>query len=218
LKHEARGKASAAATAARLASSLKTSWRLHRATWRNDMKRLARITSRLLLALAIALLFTVNLTIASEAAPASTSRVHVSWAPTDKLSEVRDNPARRGWMRPEEWQRTLTRYLVRRADRVLPAGEQLDVTIDDIKLAGAYEPWLRPAAQDIRIMKDIYPPRADLHYTLRDAQGKVLREGSAKLRDLGYLQRPMLNDNDPLRYDKRMLGDWVTREFRQRTT
>ncbi len=140
-------------------------------------------------------------------------RVQVSWAPTEKLSEVKDNQIGRGWLRPEEWQRSLSEYLRKRADIVLPEGQRLEVTIDDIKLAGAYEPWRGPDLQDVRIMKDVYPPRVDLHYRLLAADGTSIRDGDNKLRDMGYLQRTLPFSNDPLRYDKRLIDDWLRKEF-----
>jgi len=142
------------------------------------------------------------------------SRVQVSWAPEQQLSEVKDNPMHRGWLRPKDWEKTLSDYISQRADRLLPPGEQLQVTIDDIKLAGAFEPWQGPDAQDIRFLKDIYPPRMDLHYKLTAADGTVIREGRGKLRDLAYLQRSTpMNSTDQLGYDKRMIDDWLRREF-----
>lgn len=142
-------------------------------------------------------------------------RVQVAWAPTAKLSEVRDNPIWRGWLKPEDWQRMLSEHLRKRADVVLPPGERLEVTVDDIKLAGDYEPWRGPNLQDVRIMKDIYPPRLDLHYRLLGADGAPIREGENKLRDMAYLERtlPASDTNDPLRYDKRMIDDWLRKEF-----
>src|SRR5689334_8764858 len=69
------------------------------------------------------------------------SRVQIGWAPDADLSEVKDNPQSRGWMRPQEWQKSLADHLRKQAERALPAGQQLQVTIDDVKLAGAFEPW-----------------------------------------------------------------------------
>ena len=146
---------------------------------------------------------------------ADTSRVQVKWAPDEQLTEVRQNSLHRGYMQPAQWQKALGDYLKRRAERLLPAGQGLDVSVDDIKLAGDYEPWRGPSMQDVRILKDIYPPRIDLHFRLTGVDGKTLREGSAKLRDLAYLLRGLPNDNDPLRYDKRLLGDWLDSEFRR---
>lgn len=143
------------------------------------------------------------------------ARVQVAWAPAEKLTEVRNNPTERGWLRPEDWQRALADDLRVQADRLLPPGEQLQVTFDDIKLAGDFEPWRHPGLDDVRILKDIYPPRAQLHYRLLASDGRVLREGDAKLVDMSYLQRTVPNTTDPLRYDKRMLREWLRKEFGQ---
>jgi len=152
-------------------------------------------------------------------AVADASRVTVTWAPFDTLSEVKQNQMNRGWLRPDDWTKQLGRYLSERANALLPPGQQLDVTIDDIKLAGDYEPWRGPQAQDIRIMKDIYPPRIDLHYRLIGADGKTLRENRSKLRDLSYLQDTVVpTDNDPLRYDKHLIDTWLRTEFREDKT
>src|SRR5689334_16010135 len=76
------------------------------------------------------------------------TRVQIGWAPDADLSEGKDNPQSRGWMRPQEWQKSLADHLRKQAERTLPAGQQLQITIDDVKLAGAFEPWASPQAQD----------------------------------------------------------------------
>jgi len=141
------------------------------------------------------------------------ARAQVVWAPTKTLSEVKDNPMQRGWLRPGDWMKSLGDYLRTRADIVLPAGQQLQVTIDDIKLAGDFEPWRTSTAQDIRFLTDLYPPRIDLHYKLLASDGSTIREGNNKLRDLSYLQRTIPTSTDPLRYDKRLIDDWLKKEF-----
>jgi hypothetical protein len=156
------------------------------------------------------------LTLAATSAIANPAQVNVTWAPIDSLAEVKQNSVNRGQLRPEEWTKALGDYLRDSAAKQLPPGETLDVTINDVKLAGNFEPWRGPNAQDIRIMKDIYPPSMDVHYKLIGANGAVIRETDAKLRDLNYLQHDLTpTDSDPLRYDKRMINDWVRREFRR---
>jgi hypothetical protein len=148
-------------------------------------------------------------------ASADPARVTVNWAPADTLTEVKQNPMERGQMRTQDWESALTTYLQKRADRQLAPGQRLDVTFEDIKLAGDYEPWHSPQAQDIRFMKDIYPPRATLSYKLTDADGRTIKEGSSKLLDMAYLERSTPStETDPLRFDKRMLDDWLRKEFR----
>ena len=110
-----------------------------------------------------------------------------------------------------EYLEPLKAYLIKRARRTLPAGDRLDVKITDIKLAGAYEPWRGPNSRYIRYMRDVYPPRINLDFTLTNASGEVIGQGSRKLRGLGYLTRSMSlpGDTDPLKYDKRLLDDWL---------
>jgi len=97
----------------------------------------------------------------------------------------------------------------------LPEGQRLELRFTDIDLAGDYEPWRGPDFDDIRIMKDIYIPRMKIDYRLLDASGAVLRSGSDRISDMSYLMSArMIPDNDPLRYDKNMLTNWVRREFR----
>ena len=146
------------------------------------------------------------------------SRVQVAWAPPEGLTEVQDNPMRYGILRPADWMQALGDYMRERADRVLPAGQQLHVTIQDITLAGSFEPWhVHARLDDARFVKDIYPPRLKLHYTLMASDGSVLREKDVRLIDLGFLQHVGLaSDTDPLRYDKRQIEDWVRQEFRAR--
>lgn len=139
--------------------------------------------------------------------------VSVSWADPAQFTDIRYSPnkweAERG-----TWVQDLAEYLRKQASKALQPGQTLQVHIIDIQRAGEYEPWHGPSADHIRIMKDIYPPRLTLEFTLRDADGRIVRQGQRKLIDMNYLTgaRPM--DNDPLRYEKRMIDQWIHREFR----
>jgi len=181
------------------------------------MNRYCTTRNRYLSILAAALTIIAGSAFAETKAP---PRVTVTWAPNSQLTEVKQNPSHRGWMRPNEWQHQLAKYLRQRADKLLPNGQHLHVKITNIKLAGDFEPWLGPNMQDVRIIKDIYPPRIDLHFTLTGADGKTISEGDRKLRDLAFLQHPIVafSSTDPLRYDKRLLRDWLQREFGQDKT
>ncbi len=103
----------------------------------------------------------------------------------------------------------LRAYIVKRASRILGPGQRLDIEVTDVDRAGEYEPWRGPNYNDIRIVKNVYPPRIDLKFTVYGADGKVLREGSRKLRDLSFLSRSMPTDSDPLRYEKSLIDLWL---------
>ena len=144
--------------------------------------------------------------------------VQVQWTDPAQFTELRHSnnrwEARRG-----NWVEQLATHLRERADRELAPGQRLDVTITDIKRAGDYEPWHGPRGRDIRIMRDIYPPRISLQYTLKDASGRIISEGDARLSDTGYLHNIGLkSDSDPLRYEKRLIDDWVKRQLTAQAT
>lgn len=100
-------------------------------------------------------------------------------------------------------------YIAQRASRILAPGQRLDIEVTDVKRAGEYEPWRGPRFQDVRIIKDIYPPRIDLNFTLYGADGKVLRQGQRKLRDAAFLSRNSISDQDSLRYEKSLIDLWL---------
>src|SRR5688572_10746959 len=59
----------------------------------------------------------------------------------------------------------LSKHLVLRAKHRLPQDQTLTVTITEVDMAGSFEPW-RPRLGDVRIVRDVYPPRIDLHFKL----------------------------------------------------
>ncbi len=141
--------------------------------------------------------------------------VQVQWNDPAGFTELRYSrnrwEAQRG-----DWVTKLAEHLRKRASGQLPEGQQLAVTLTDIKRAGDYEPWHGPNFDDVRFMRDIYPPRISLQFTLTDAQGQVLDQGERKLVDSGYLYgSTRLSDTDPLRYEKRLLDDWLRRELHE---
>ncbi len=144
--------------------------------------------------------------------------VNVQWNDPDTFTELRSSrnrfEAERG-----NWVQQLAEYTRKSAEKVLQPGQTLDVTLVDIKRAGDFEPWHGPRANDIRIMRDIYPPRITLQYVLKGADGAVRNEGEAALRDSGFLHGGvgLQSSNDPLRYEKKLIEDWVRRDLAKQT-
>ena len=162
------------------------------------------------LPLTLVLAFACAAAIARDTVP---SPIHVDWSDPAMLSEVRES-ACRSRVKPEQWLGELARYVQGRAAKVLAAGQRLDVTITDIRRAGICEPWRGPRWDDVRIVKDIYAPRIDLRFALTDSDGRRISEGERELRDAAFLSRAVpFRADDPLRYEKRMLDDWLRREF-----
>lgn len=139
--------------------------------------------------------------------------VSVQWTDPVQFSEIRDS-LNRTESRRGDWVRQVAEYLRTAAAKRLQPGQHLDVTITDIKRAGAYEPWQGINAQSIRFMRDIYPPRLTLDFILTGADGQILAQGTRKLSDMGYLSKGIVaSDSDPLRYEKRLIDDWLRKEL-----
>jgi len=95
----------------------------------------------------------------------------------------------------------------------LPEGQDLNITITDLDLAGRLEPR-RWAMDDIRIMRGGADwPTIELSYTL-EQNGQVLKSGSDRLKNMMYQQRiNKYTGGEPLRYEKQMIDDWFQKEI-----
>jgi hypothetical protein len=106
--------------------------------------------------------------------------------------------------------RELEQFLQRLGTR-LPDGQQLEVEVLDVDLAG--EVWPR-SAREVRILRgSIDWPAIRLRYTLREG-GRVTASGEERITDMSYLvgQRPRSTLGE-LPYEKRMLENWFKQRF-----
>ena len=142
----------------------------------------------------------------------NSAQVNVSWSDPANFSELKygrqfQQP------KPEVWLTEFQKTLVKRGNHVLQPGQHLNVTITNVKLAGRVEPFHGAGASDVRIVKSIYPPEIELTFSLTGTDGQVVDSGERTLRDIAFLDRGSLNRSDAYRFEKRMLTDWVDKEF-----
>jgi hypothetical protein len=167
------------------------------------------------LLVSVGLLTSVAAMHAAENTEAKPSPVAVNFFQPEKFTDVRDS-----MMGSEKGRdailEELRRFIVKRAESLLPPGHTLTITFLDVDLAGDYEFWRGPNMQDVRIVKDVYPPRFLFRFEIKDDTGQVLKEGERRLTDLAFMQRLTLDRQDPLRYEKDLLGDWVRSELRRK--
>jgi len=159
----------------------------------------------------LALAFSYASQAAESAKPASS--VEVVFVQPEKFTDCKDEHIDTGRGRPailSEIRSTIQST----ASRYLPAGEYLEVRITDIDLAGDFEPWHGFENEDIRFMREIYPPRIALDFRLMRPDGRVIRADSRRLQSPGFLMTGGFPASDSLRYEKEMLRDWIAREFR----
>ncbi len=142
------------------------------------------------------------------------SQVEVVFFEPEKFTDVKDSYMGTDKGRDSTLE-LIKEYLVTRGVRGLLPGQKLAITFTDVDLAGDYEPWRSGQWADVRIVKDIYPPRLTLAFRLTDAEGKVVKEGKRDLRDIAFLMKMTMGfRDDPLRHEKALLDDWLSSEWR----
>lgn len=147
-------------------------------------------------------------------APAPSARADVVFVAPEKFTDVRDSYTGTDSGRDAILEQ-IRDYFMDEASRFVPEGDKLAISITDIDLAGDFEPWRGPRWDDVRVVKDIYPPRIDLSFRLTDASGRVIKEGKRELRDLSFLMKITTTfPDDPLRHEKTLIDDWFRSEFR----
>lgn len=92
------------------------------------------------------------------------------------------------------------------------AGKQLKIEFTDVDLAGELEPR-GGAVNRVRVLRSITIPRMEFHYVLSE-NGREITSGTAKLKDMNYqMGTNRYFDSEPLRYEKKMLDDWVRKDL-----
>lgn len=102
--------------------------------------------------------------------------------------------------------------LVQRIAHKLPAGARMSVTFTNINMVGPVEGW-NFMGSDARIVASPEPPRIDLNFVMTDASGKVLKEGPRILRDPVRTEGAQRFRQDPLRFERFLIDDWLDREL-----
>lgn len=142
---------------------------------------------------------------------ADNARVNVVFLEPQKFTDFRDTYM--GDATRSTYADEIRRHLSDQSRQLVPAGHKLEVTFTDIDMAGDFEPWRGPQLTDVRIVKEIYPPRLAFAFRLTDMAGNVVKEGKRDLRDTIFMQKLTLNPSDPIKYEKAMLDDWLRSEF-----
>lgn len=108
----------------------------------------------------------------------------------------------------------LEKSLQEEAHYLVPDGDHLTLTFSDIDLAGEYEPQRGTEWEDVRILKEIYPPHYKFTWQLTNSAGQVVRQGKEDLTDLNYQMMMTPTSWNPLRYDKAELRNWMQRALK----
>ena len=143
--------------------------------------------------------------------PAISQSVRVDYDQPGKFSDVGDRHFNDDRIRAA-YLELLRKHIVRSATSHLADGQTLTISISEVDMAGAFE-FSRRGSGDFRVIRDIYPPRIDLRFSLRGADGTQVSSGERRLRDVAYLMHVNLTRNDLLRYEKALIDRWLESEW-----
>lgn len=110
-----------------------------------------------------------------------------------------------------EWER----FAELDANRLVPSGHTLHLKVTDIDMAGDIQPWRNRHNADIRYVEQIYPPRMNFHFTLKNAEGDVVAEGEERIRDMNFMFgfNTRFRTYNSFQYELSMLADWLRRDL-----
>lgn len=147
-------------------------------------------------------------------APAAGAEVAVRFINPENFKDFTINSGPVEAMR-EDLMHRIGDHLRSLGDEYLPKGDVLELDVEDIDMAGGYEPW-RLNLMWTRIMSSVYPPKITLVYVWKDQNGKPKGEDRIVVTNLNYLSMVGVKEyatQDPLRYEKALLKLWFIQTF-----
>lgn len=139
---------------------------------------------------------------------AQQSRVTVNFENPEKFTDLKADLTG-GGVGEERMQSLFKQMVVEEASGKVREGQKLTLTFTDVDLAGDYLPSAS-SGHDIRVVKEIYPPRQRFKYSLTDSSGAVVKEGEAKISDNTFqFNINPIGRNEELHYDRELFRDWV---------
>lgn len=138
-----------------------------------------------------------------------TGRVQVGWQDPNTFTEVATAGNKRRALEGD-WVRQLALYIERQAERPLPVGQHMRVTILDVDRAGDR----RGVGEGVPVVRAVSPPSIRLHVVRTDTYGRVVDQGDRTLEDPSVLGAPTrTTGSDPLVFEKRLVDGWLASEF-----
>jgi hypothetical protein len=136
--------------------------------------------------------------------------ITVEFQNPDDFRDVRDSL---GGSTDQNALAALRTWLQETAPASLATGQKLRITFTDIDLAGDFLPGA--SVDRVRIIRSVYIPRMELSFTLTDAAGQVVKEGTRTLTNLDFQNTGRrIGSDQPFFYDKMLLEDWLRKEFK----
>jgi len=140
----------------------------------------------------------------------SAARISVDFIEPDKFTD-----ARRAELEPTSAGVVgeLQKFIITTGARYMPEKMKMNIRITDIDLAGDFELFRGPTADQVRTVRGLYPPHIVLEFEIMDSAATVVKSGKRDLTDINYQLRSVYPREDHLRYEKDILRDWLRAEL-----
>ena len=143
---------------------------------------------------------------------AQAGEAKVNWGKFDDFTDIVPSHASKELFR-EELQKEFALVFNHLAKK-LPDGFELEVTVTDLDLAGDLRPGVWFGAHEVRVMREIYWPRMNFSFELRNEKKEVIATGKEELRDMDYLRRVrMPSGNTSFEFEEKMIQEWFKKKI-----
>lgn len=147
----------------------------------------------------------------TEGSSETSAKVEITWQDPKSYTDVRPSNESRKRFRDRVFN-SLDKYFNELAEE-LPENQTLNVTVTDLDLAGQVWPTMRPGAMDVRIVDQLYIPRMEFTYELKDGN-EVIKSADVNLKEMAFMNRiSRTRSSDSFRYEKDMIKRWFDDEF-----
>ncbi|UJF22694.1 DUF3016 domain-containing protein [Shewanella sp. OMA3-2] len=157
--------------------------------------------------------FVSSVVIAEEAEVVSpiteTGIVKVEWQEPDNYRDIKSSNELQSRFENRFFE-AITKNINKQAEKILKPNQKLEMQVSNVDLAGDVRPTFGATVGDLRIVKELYPPRMTFTYQILE-DSKVIISGDEKLTDMGFLNRISRINERPFEAETNMLDDWLKR-------
>ncbi|MBT1444163.1 DUF3016 domain-containing protein [Shewanella sp. JM162201] len=136
--------------------------------------------------------------------------VKITWQEPKKFRDVKSSGEVQSRYENRMFE-TLTKELNKQASKSLKANQKLELVVTDVDLAGDVRPTFGATANDLRIVKEIYPPRMTFSYQVLDGD-QVVIAGDEKLSNLNFMNDIRPVNDKPFMHESRLLTQWFDKQ------
>ncbi|MGS0682552.1 DUF3016 domain-containing protein [Shewanella sp. 125m-7] len=135
------------------------------------------------------------------------SVVKVEWQDPNSFRDIKSSGEIQSRFEKRTFEQ-LTKSLNKEAVKVLKPEQKLEMLVTDLDLAGDVRPTFGATTHDLRVVKNIYPPRITFSYKILQ-DDKVIMAGDEKLTDMNFMYSVNARNDKPYRYENTMLASWL---------